>query len=136
MTQRKVKTSYPHPDTAAPSGDRPVALVTGASSGIGKALCLVLGRHGYEVAMIARGQAALENAAEEVEAAGGVPMVVPADVTNRNAHEAALDTILARTGRVDVAVAAAGLGYATPAESLDLERLQRMIDVNVTGFVN
>src|ERR1700744_6497764 len=81
---------------------RKVALVTGASAGVGRATALGLGDQGFDVALLARGQAGLEAAAAEVADRGGRALVVPADVADFDAVDAAASRTEAELGPLDV----------------------------------
>jgi len=70
-----------------------IVVVTGASAGIGRATAVAFARRGWRVALLARGLAGLEGAKREVERAGGQAMVVPVDVADRDAVEAAAERI-------------------------------------------
>src|SRR5689334_8087090 len=78
-------------------------LITGGSSGIGRATAVSFGERGARVVLLARGRPALEEAAAEVRAAGAADVVVcPADVTDEDAVRAVVDGVVARFGRLDV----------------------------------
>ena len=79
-----------------------VVAVTGASGGIGRATAVAFGARGAKVALLARGSAGLEAAADEVRAAGGRPLVVEVDVADADAVSQAVDTIERELGPVDV----------------------------------
>src|SRR3954467_7273772 len=81
---------------------KPVVVVTGASAGVGRATAVEFARHGYRVALIARGRDGLEAASREVEAAGGTPMVLTVDVADADQVFAAADRVAAEWGRLDV----------------------------------
>src|SRR3954449_712778 len=86
-------------------GGPQIVLITGASSGIGRATAQQLGERGAVVVLVARGRSALEEAAAEVRAAGAAEAVVcPADVTDEDAVRAVVDSTLARFGRLDAVV--------------------------------
>ena len=72
-----------------------VVVVTGASSGVGRAVVRAFGARGARVGLIARGKEALENAAEEVRSAGGEALVLPLDVAEEEAVSAAADAVVA-----------------------------------------
>lgn len=80
----------------------PVAVVTGASAGIGRAAAIAFARRGYAVALLARGRDGLEGARRDVEAAGARTLVVPVDVSDADAVFAAAEAVVARWGRIDV----------------------------------
>jgi NAD(P)-dependent dehydrogenase (short-subunit alcohol dehydrogenase family) len=93
-------------------------LVTGASSGIGRATARELAGRGARVVLVARGRAALEDTADEVRAAGAADVLVcPADVTDEEAFRATVDATVARFGRLDAVVHAAQvMAYGTIEE--------------------
>ncbi|HEU4423662.1 MAG TPA: SDR family oxidoreductase [Pilimelia sp.] len=90
--------------------DAPVALVTGASSGIGRATALALVERGYRTAVLARRRQRLEGLAEPAGDGARHLFVLAADVAGEAAPAAAVDTVVERWGRLDVVVAAAGHG--------------------------
>ena len=112
-----------------------VAIVTGASSGIGRATALELARHGAHVALAARRQQALEKVAQEVEALGREALVVPTDVTDREQVQRLVERTLERWGRVDILVANAGVYVRRPIRELRVEDLEFSLAVNFYGSV-
>jgi NAD(P)-dependent dehydrogenase (short-subunit alcohol dehydrogenase family) len=110
-----------------------VALVTGASRGIGRAVALALARRGDAVALVARTAPALATVAAEVEAAGGRALAVPADVTDEEQTAAAVARTLDAFGRLDALVNAAGVGSFGPVAELSLAEWERHLRVNLTG---
>jgi len=90
--------------------DDEVALVTGASSGIGAGLARMLARQGAAVALVARREAALRKVADEIEADGGTALVAPADIGRDEDLDALVRRVRAELGPVDVLVNAAGVG--------------------------
>src|SRR3954447_22259044 len=91
-----------------PSDAPPTVLVTGGSSGIGRATALQFAGRGARLVLVARGRPALEEAAAEVRAAGAAEVVVcPADVTDEAAVRTVVDGTVSRFGRLDVVVHAA-----------------------------
>ena len=113
-----------------------VVLLTGASSGIGHALALELGRQGARLGLLARREEALSELAREVESAGGEALVLKADVRDAEEMKEAAGRLLGRWGRVDVLVANAGRSTTTGATSLDAAEAGDVITVNVVGVVN
>ncbi|HVY60241.1 MAG TPA: SDR family NAD(P)-dependent oxidoreductase [Planctomycetota bacterium] len=111
-----------------------IALVTGASSGIGKALSVELGRRGYKVGLTARRAKELEETAQAIAAAGGEAHVEACDVTDRAAVEAAAAALAKRFGRIDLLVANAGIGVKPERGKLfDVDGIERTMRVNVLG---
>ncbi len=96
-----------------------VAIVTGASRGLGRAIALGLAEAGARVACVSRNQADLERIVAEIRAAGSDGIALAADVTDVHQARAAVDRAVERLGRLDVLVNNAGVG--TPALALDLE---------------
>jgi len=107
-----------------------VVVVTGASSGIGRATALAFAAAGARVALVARRRALLE---EVAGLAGGRALVVPTDVTQPEAVAACFRTVSERFGRVDVVVNNAGLLIPAPISGLRTDDLQAMLDVNLFG---
>ena len=112
-----------------------VALVTGASSGIGHATALELAREGADVALVGRREDRLTDLAGEITAAGGKALVVPADITDSQAAAEAVERTVEGLGRLDILVNNAGLMLLGPASGADLNDWRRMIDINLTGLM-
>lgn len=112
-----------------------IALVTGASSGIGEATARQLAEHGAAVALVARRKDRLDGLAAEIEKAGGTALVVEADITDRTQAEAAVEQTVERFGRLDTLVNNAGLMLLGPVVGADAEEWERMIAVNVQGLL-
>jgi len=117
------------------SGKGLTALVTGASSGIGRALALRLARDGARVALVARRAAELEALAAEIRGAGGEAIPLPGDVSDRSAAERIGAQALAELGRVDILFNNAGYGRHRTFLEWDLDDLERMMRVNYLGSV-
>jgi NADP-dependent 3-hydroxy acid dehydrogenase YdfG len=112
-----------------------VAIVTGASSGIGRATALALVSEGARVALASRRAAELEEVASQSQAQGGEAMAVPTDVTQRNEVEQLVQKVLARWERVDILVANAGEYVRSPVTVLSVAELERSMAVNFYGSV-
>ena len=113
----------------------PVAIVTGASSGIGRALALRLGADGYRVGLIARRRDELEARPRAIAAAGGTAAAAVADVGDRAALRAAVAEVESRLGPVDVMVANAGFGVPTRLDPLNTADVEQTFRVNVLGVI-
>ncbi|MFJ8915434.1 SDR family oxidoreductase [Amycolatopsis sp. NPDC102389] len=122
-------------NSPAPHANR-VAVVTGASSGIGEAAARRLAASGAAVALIARRADRLEILAKEIERDGGTALVLAADVADAEAMRAAAAEIEAKLGRADLLFNNAGVMLAAPIDELATGDWQRMIDVNMTGLMN
>lgn len=112
-----------------------VALVTGASSGIGRATALELAREGASVAVVGRREDRLTDLAAEISGAGGQALIVPADVTDAQAAQEAVERTVEGLGRLDTLVNNAGLMLLGPAPGADLDDWRRMIDINLMGLM-
>jgi len=106
----------------------PVAIITGAARGIGKATAAELKRGGYDVVLTSRTRADLEAAAREV---GGVAF--PADVTEPSEVEALVADTLRRFGRIDAVVNNAGLAPVIPVKEMSIDRWHAVIDTNLSA---
>jgi NADP-dependent 3-hydroxy acid dehydrogenase YdfG len=112
-----------------------VALVTGASSGIGEATARRLAEDGASVALVARRRDRLEALAAEIEQTGGSVLAVQADITDRMQAEAAVQQSVERFGRLDILVNNAGLMLLGPVVGADPDEWDRMIAVNARGLL-
>lgn len=112
-----------------------VAVVTGASGGIGRATAVAFARRGWRVALLARGIEGLEGARADVEAAGGRALVVPTDVADAAAVEAAADRVVAEWGGIDVWVNNAMATIFGPAVDVAPADYRRATDVTYHGAV-
>jgi NADP-dependent 3-hydroxy acid dehydrogenase YdfG len=108
-----------------------VALVTGASSGIGEATAVALAAAGARVALMARRRDRLEALAERI----GDGLVIEADVSDAEQARRAVQRTASELGRLDILVNNAGLMLLNPAADAPLEDWQRMLDVNVAGLL-
>lgn len=111
-----------------------VAIVTGAGSGVGKAIAAGLITAGYNVVMSGRRKNALEQAATEMGSTGKPPLIVPTDVTDPESVAALFARTRKTYGRLDVLVNNAGIGApAVPLEDISLEQWRNVVDTNLTG---
>lgn len=112
-----------------------VAIVTGASSGIGHATALSLAEQGASVALVARRQDRLDALVTEIEAAGGTAFAVATDISDRTQAEAAVEKTLERFGRLDILVNNAGLMILGAFADADVDDFERMISINQKGLL-
>lgn len=118
----------------APATRRPVAVVTGASSGIGAATARRLAAEGYAVVVAARRRERLDALAAEIRERGGEALVVDGDIARLEDCQALIRQAAA-WGRVEVLVANAGFGHVGPFDEMKDEEIRRLIDVNVLGVL-
>jgi NAD(P)-dependent dehydrogenase (short-subunit alcohol dehydrogenase family) len=116
-----------------PQLDHRVAIVTGASTGIGLAIAKAFAAEGAKVVLAARSHERLQAAADAIQANGGEALAIPTDVAKENQVEVLFARALEAYGRVDILVNNAGVAAPDAVETLKLEDWQRVIDVNVTG---
>jgi NADP-dependent 3-hydroxy acid dehydrogenase YdfG len=112
-----------------------VAIITGASSGIGHATALELARQGASVALVARRADRLTKLVSEIEEAGGTAVAVPTDLSDRAQAEAAITATIERFGRLDILVNNAGLMILAQAADADVDDWDRMISINQQGLL-
>jgi short-subunit dehydrogenase len=115
---------------------RPVAVVTGASGGLGRALVCALAEHGYDVGLLARGQAGLAAAATDVRDRGGRASVVTADVADWEQVDAAATTITDELGPIDVWINNAMTTVFASVADTRPEELRRATEVTYLGQVH
>jgi NADP-dependent 3-hydroxy acid dehydrogenase YdfG len=113
-----------------------VALVTGASSGIGEATALALAAEGAAVAIAARRRDRLEALAARIAADGGKALVLEADVTDEEQAGAIVERTVAELGRLDTVVNNAGLMLLGPIVGADADEWMLMLDLNVKGLMH
>src|SRR5882672_10947430 len=113
--------------------DHRVAIVTGASTGIGLAIAKAFAAEGAKVVLAARSREKLEAGAAAIRAAGGGALAVVTDVTKENQVGILFSRTVEAYGRVDILVNNAGVAAPETVENLSLEDWQRVLDVNVTG---
>ncbi len=112
-----------------------VALVTGASSGIGEATAVELARQGARVAIVARRHDRLADLAKRLEADDTDVLVIEADVTDEAAARGSVEQTVQRFSRLDTVIANAGVMLLGPIENAPLEEWQQMVDINVLGLL-
>jgi NADP-dependent 3-hydroxy acid dehydrogenase YdfG len=112
-----------------------VALVTGASSGIGQATAQRLAAAGATVAIVARRGERLESLAAEIRGAGGTALPIVADLTDADAAAAVVERAVTELGRLDTLVNAAGVMLNGPTEELTLRDWDAMVNINLRGML-
>jgi NAD(P)-dependent dehydrogenase (short-subunit alcohol dehydrogenase family) len=113
----------------------PVVVVTGAGAGAGRAIARRFGREGWRVALISREQERLDDAAREIEQAGGQALVIPADVARSQAVFAARDRVVQEWGTIDAWINCAMATIVGPIDELPPEDFQRVVEVTLLGYV-
>jgi len=113
--------------------DKQVMVVTGASSGVGRAIARAAGARGAKVVVAARGEDGLAAAVEEIERAGSQALAVPCDVAEQAQNEELVRRALERFGRIDTFVANAIVTVYAEVEDLEPAELRRVMDVNFFG---
>jgi len=108
-------------------------VITGGSSGIGRATAVRLGREGAAVVLCARRADLLEAAAAAVRADGGEALAVVADVTKSDDMQRLVESAIARFGPIDVMMCNAGFGVAGAIDDVGPDQMQRLVDVNYMG---
>ncbi|HJV50930.1 MAG TPA: SDR family NAD(P)-dependent oxidoreductase, partial [Noviherbaspirillum sp.] len=112
-----------------------VVVVTGSSAGIGRATAIEFARHGWRVALVARGTDGLEGAREEVELAGGEALIVPADVADQAQVEDAAARVEQEWGAIDVWVNNAMSTIFCEVDNITPEDFRRATEVTYLGTV-
>jgi NADP-dependent 3-hydroxy acid dehydrogenase YdfG len=112
-----------------------VALVTGASSGIGEATALVLAAEGAHVAIAARRFQRLTDLAGRIRHAGGEAFPIEADVTDEAQAKAMVEHVLRQYGRLDMLLNVAGVGVAAPFQNTTTAEYRQMVDLNILGVL-
>jgi NADP-dependent 3-hydroxy acid dehydrogenase YdfG len=112
-----------------------IAIVTGASSGIGEATALLLAENGAKVTLAARRKDRLGNVKKRIDDMGGEAIIVQTDVTQRAQVEAMVKATIKKWKRVDVLINNAGVMLLSFYQNLKVEEWERMIDVNIKGVL-
>jgi NADP-dependent 3-hydroxy acid dehydrogenase YdfG len=110
-----------------------VAVITGASSGMGRATALRLASHGASVALLARRESALRELAADIGRAGGTALPVTVDVTDAMALQTAADIVAREFGAADLVFSNAGIMLPGAIETQPFSEWQQQIDLNITG---
>lgn len=108
---------------------RPVAIITGAGRGIGRATAEQFDANGYSLALLARSEVELRQSSAAYKDA----LVLPTDVSDFDALERAVESTLARFGRIDAAIHIAGVAPVLSVEKTSLEDWRKVIDVNLSA---
>ncbi|MFD7552682.1 SDR family oxidoreductase [Streptomyces sp. NPDC059578] len=121
--------------TGTPLAGR-VAVVSGASSGIGAATAGRLAELGAAVVVLARRKERLDGLVRNIETAGGTALALAVDVTDRAAVQGAADRVATRFGKADLVFNNAGVQLVSGIDELKVDEWQRQIDLNVSGLMN
>lgn len=113
-----------------------VAVVTGASSGVGRAIARAFGAEGASVALIARGRDGLEAAASEIRSRGARALVLPLDVSDFDSVRAAAEEVTRTWGGIDIWVNDAMVSVFSPISEMRAEEFRRVMEVNYLGYVH
>ncbi len=108
-------------------------VITGASSGIGRAIALEMAAAGHTIFLIGRDETRLDKVATEVEAAGGQAFFAVGDVANEKIVDAHFKSVEAKMGGVDILVANAGVGYFGNLEDMSVSQFDEQFNTNVRG---
>lgn len=112
-----------------------IALVTGASSGIGEATALALAAEGAKVAIAARRAHRLDDLANRIRRMDGTALPIAADVADEAQATAMVERVLQEHGRLDLLLAVAGVGVAAPFNNTTPAEYRQMVDVNILGLL-
>lgn len=112
-----------------------VAVITGASAGVGRAVAQEFAAHGWHLGLVARGRAGLEGARADVEARGGAALVLQADVADAAALEDAAQAVVDRWGRIDLWINVAMATVLAPVSEVTPDEFRRVTEVTYLGQV-
>jgi short-subunit dehydrogenase len=116
--------------------DRKVAIVTGASSGIGEVTAERLSREGYRLGLIARRKERLDQLADQLRKEGGEAVVLPTDLADTEECSRIFERVKAALGSVDVLVNNAGVGWYGYGDRMSWDTARQMIEVNIASLTN
>jgi NAD(P)-dependent dehydrogenase (short-subunit alcohol dehydrogenase family) len=116
--------------------DAQVVVVTGASAGVGRAIAAAFAQHGYRVGLLARGQAGLDGAREDVERLGGEALAIIIDVADPKQVDAGARDVVDQWGRIDVWVNVAMETVVGPVDTISPEEFKRVTEVTYLGYVH
>ncbi len=112
-----------------------VAIITGASSGIGAATAQVLAQEGARVALLARRAERLAALAAQLSAQGSTALAIPTDVTDETQARAAVQQTFESWGQIDILVNNAGVMFNGPIDGANTDEWRRMVDINLMGLL-
>jgi NADP-dependent 3-hydroxy acid dehydrogenase YdfG len=112
-----------------------IAVVTGASSGIGEATATKLAEQGAKVVLVARRKERLEKLAKKIKAGGGEALVVEADITDQKTCQKVVGQVLDKWKKIDILVNNAGVMLLGPTADAPIEEWERMIKINLLGLL-
>ena len=118
------------------AGGSDVVVITGATSGVGRATARKFGEDGARVGLLARGEDGLDGTKADIEAAGGKALAIPTDVSNHEEVEAAADEVEDEFGPIDIWINDAMTTVYSSFLDLDPEEFERVTDVTYIGAVN
>ena len=110
-----------------------VAIVTGATKGLGHGMAMALAEAGADIVVVSRTPADCETVAAEIAATGRRALAVPTDVSRPETIQVLIDRVLAEFGKIDILVNNAGVAVTKAAEDLTQEEWDRVVDINLTG---
>lgn len=126
----------PGKNTLAKRGNEQVVVVTGASSGVGRAVACAFGQRGARVGLLSRNEEALNNAAEQIRTAGGEALSCPVDVADAEAVERAAAAVETEWGRIDIWVNCAMATVFAPVMETTADEFRRVTEVTYLGYVH
>jgi NAD(P)-dependent dehydrogenase (short-subunit alcohol dehydrogenase family) len=110
-------------------------VITGASAGVGRATAREFAKHGAQIALLARGEAGLKAAREEVEFLGGNALILPVDVADRDGIEMAADAVERELGPIDIWINNAMVSVFSPFLQMTADEFKRVTEVTYLGVV-